>query len=327
MSLSEFDLIDRYFAQLTSTLSAKAVAVDLAIGDDCALLTIPEDQQLAISIDTLNADVHFPADANASLIAQRALAVSVSDLAAMGASPLAFTLALSLPEVNESWLADFSAGLKLATEQYDIALIGGDTTRGPLSITVQVQGIVPKGYAIQRGGAQVGDVIYVTGSLGDAAAALEGMQGRLKLSKTAERYFNVRFYQPRARIEVGESLHDLASAAIDVSDGLAADLHHILRASGVAAELHCAELPISNALSQACSPERALNFALTGGDDYELCFTAAPDKRDQIAELAEFLEVPIHEVGRIVMGEGLLCLDANGNALELSQAGYQHFSE
>ena len=325
MSMSEFGLIDRFFSTLTESVRNNNAAINLSIGDDCALLTIPEGQQLALSIDTLNADVHFPSDAPANLIAQRALAVSVSDLAAMGASPLAFTLALSLPSVDTTWLADFSQGLKQAASKYNIALIGGDTTHGLLSISIQVHGTVPKSCALLRSGAQVGDLIYVSGTLGDAAAALEVIQGRLSLSENAEKYLKLRYYQPRARIEVGESLHDLASAAIDISDGLAADLGHILRSSGVAAELYCAELPLSNALIGAYSLEEARLLALTGGDDYELCFTAPPSKRDALTELAELLDVPLKEVGRIVMGKGLKCLDANGDELKLTYKGYQHF--
>lgn len=327
--MAEFSLIERYFSHWSTTCRANAsvARVDLGVGDDCALLSVPDDQQLAISVDTLNADVHFPANAKASLIAQRALAVAISDLAAMGANPLSFTLALSLPELDESWISDFSHGLKQSAESYGVALMGGDTTCGPLSITLQVHGTVPRGYALTRSGAQLGDCIYVTGTLGDAAAALAVMENRLTATEMAEHFFSLRYYQPRARLEVGESLHDIATAAIDISDGLAADLAHILAASKVGAEIHAGLLPISNALQGSCSKEQVWQFALAGGDDYELCFTAPPEKREQLKELAELIDVPITEIGRIVMAPGLNCLDIKGQSMSLPRTGYQHFSD
>ena len=325
MSLSEFSIIEQYFAEISRSTVLASPYIDLGVGDDCCLLNIPDEQQLALSIDTLNANVHFPAEANANLIAQRALAVAISDLAAMGATPIAFSLALSLPDANNDWLASFSDGVKKAAEQYDVALVGGDTTKGPLSITVQVKGVLPKGKAIKRSGAQLGDVIYVTGSLGDAAAALAFMQGKLDIDTTAQRYFKQRYYQPNARISVGQSLLSLATAAIDISDGLVADLGHIVKRSGVAAEIISNELPLSFELREACDFELALPYALVGGDDYELCFTVSPDDRRQVLELAELLDVPMTEIGGIVAGEGVRCVNGQGVALALNKTGYQHF--
>ncbi|MCR8921521.1 thiamine-phosphate kinase [Dasania sp. GY-MA-18] len=322
MSLSEFSLIERYFTALEQPASPY---VDFAIGDDCCLLSIPDDMQLAQSIDTLNANVHFPAEANADLIAQRALAVSISDLAAMGASPVAFSLAISMPQVSEPWLADFSRGLQQAAQHYAIALIGGDTTKGPLSLTVHVQGVVAKGKALQRHGAALGDCVFVTGSLGDAAAALAFMQGQLSVAKSAQQFFKQRYYQPSARIAVGQSLNDIATAAIDVSDGLVADLGHIAKRSGVAAVVNVDKLPLSAELQAASSPEQARRYALSGGDDYELCFTAPASMREQLLELSELIDVAITEVGTIVAGSGVRCVDGRGSELQLSQTGYQHF--
>ena len=325
MALSEFSLIERYFANLSRSKVLASSEIDLGIGDDCCLLSIPDNQQLALSIDTLNANVHFPAEASADLIAQRALAVSVSDLAAMGARPLAFSLALSMPESDQAWLKSFSEGLAKAAEYYDIALVGGDTTKGPLSITVQVKGLVPKGKSLKRRGANIGDLIYVTGSLGDAAAALAFMQGRLDIHSASQQYFKQRYYQPAARTDVGQSLQQLATAAIDISDGLVADLGHIAEHSGVAAKIYTDLLPLSFELREACESQQSLPLALSGGDDYELCFTAAPEHGDQLLELSELLDVPITEIGKIVEGSGVQCFDQQGLPLAFDKTGYQHF--
>lgn len=326
MSLSEFSLIDRYFANIARRSSDAVSAVDLSVGDDCALLTIPAGQQLALSIDTLNAGVHFPVLADASLIAERALAVSISDLAAMGAKPIAYTLAISMPSLDPAWLEKFSEGLGRATTHYSVALIGGDTTQGPLSITVQVHGVLPQGAAIRRSGALVGDSIFVTGSLGDAAAALAVIEERLLVEADHGHYLKARFYQPQARISCGQRLRGIASAAIDVSDGLVADLGHIMRASGVGAELYCAQLPLSAALLASCGVSQAINYALSGGDDYELCFTAHSSCCGPLSEISQSLGLPITEIGKVVEGAGVMCLDQNGDVVDIARRGYQHFS-
>lgn len=325
MAVSEFELIARYFSDIGEVTPSPNNPVILAGGDDCALLEIPQGQQLALSIDTLNSGVHFPIDAHPTDIAQRSLAVAVSDLAAMGAKPLAFTLSLCIPSVEEIWLQDFSAGLKRAAQRYGMTLIGGDTTKGPLSLAIQVHGVVPIHQAIRRSGADVGDGIFVTGSLGDAAAALAFIKGQLHTSAQQQAFLLSRFYQPEARINVGENLRGTATAAIDISDGLLADLGHILKASGVGAELYCADLPLSATVRDVCSAEDGLRYALNGGDDYELCFTVSPDCREQMTGLAERLDVPITEIGRIVMGDSIQCLDHKGQPLDVASAGYQHF--
>ncbi|MGK0441466.1 MAG: thiamine-monophosphate kinase [Pseudohongiellaceae bacterium] len=325
MSLNEFSIIERYFSNISHSKVVASSLIDLGIGDDCSLLSIPEGSQLALSIDTLNANVHFPVEAKANLIAQRALAVAISDLAAMGATPFAFSLAISLPESNLDWLHDFSVGLQKAAETYDVALIGGDTTKGPLSITVQVKGLVPKGEALIRSGAQPGDLVYVTGSLGDAAAALAFMQGKLPIDKADQHFFKQRYYQPNARIAIGQSLLALATSAIDISDGLMADLGHIAKRSGCGSEITASDIPLSFELREACSIEQALPYALAGGDDYELCFTVQPDDKAQVLELSELMDVPITEIGYMVESLGVRCLDKNGQAIVMSETGYQHF--
>lgn len=325
MAISEFELITRYFSGIGPDLAAASSTIAMAGGDDCALLQIPPGQQLALSIDTLNAGVHFPEDASADDIARRSLAVAVSDLAAMGAKPLAFTLAISLPHIDEAWLQAFSYGLKHSAEFYGINLIGGDTTRGPLSIAVQVHGLVPSGQALRRNGARVGDRIFVTGTLGDAALALDVLQQRVDVAGANKAFLLSRFYQPQARLAVGQSLLALASAAIDISDGLLADLSHILKASGVAARIDSRQLPLSEVLQTTVNNNKALTHALTGGDDYELCFTVTPSQREQISQISQALSVPMTDIGCIVEGEGLFCTGANGEVMDFARLGYQHF--
>ncbi len=323
MALSEFEMIARYF----SSIGKPSAAVDVSVGDDCALLCVPRGQRLALSIDSLVAGVHFPEQANAGDISQRALAVAISDLAAMGASPLAFTLALTLPDSNELWLRDFATGLQLAAEHYQIPLIGGDTTRGPLSVSIQVQGTVPDHQCLLRSSARSGDSLYVTGSLGDAAAALQLIEGSLAVADDSDRhYFRQRFYQPEARVILGEALLGVASAAIDISDGLLADAGHIAAASAMALDIYDQQIPLSAQLLAAVGRERARQLALSGGDDYELCFSAPPGQHEHLMELSELLDVPITEVGRVVSGAGVRCLDTGGGSIDVDRTGYQHFN-
>lgn len=334
MSLGEFDIIRRYFSDIgfaaeidsaAATSNAQQHAIELGVGDDCAILQLPPGERLALSIDTLVADVHFPATATAFDIATRALATAVSDLAAMGARPLAFTLALTLPQPDELWLLDFSDGLRESAARYRVALIGGDTTRGPLTITVQVHGSLRTG-GLRRSGAQVGDGVFVSGTLGDAAAALAVLQGRLSAQPEQAHFLHERFYRPTARVVLGEALLGVATAAIDISDGLLADLGHVLRASAVGAECVLSRLPMSEALLAVTTREQAQQWAQSGGDDYELCFTAPLSAREHLRELAEMLDVPITEIGLITEGDALLCRDASGAIVTPAQSGYQHFS-
>lgn len=300
--------------------------VPLGIGDDCALLEVPVGHQLAISIDTLVAGRHFPLDAAADDIAYRALAVSVSDLAAMGARPLAFTLAVTLPSIDTDWLAAFRRGLCKAADTYQMPLIGGDTTQGPLTITIQVHGSVAGGSVLTRAGAKVGDLICVSGTLGDAAAALACLGNQITADDKSREYLLSRFYQPDARIELGVALQGIANAAIDISDGLLADLQHITNASKVAATIYSQNLPLSHSVSSIVEDTKAIEYALAGGDDYELCFTVPADKYSEVLALSESLGLSVCQIGEIVEGQGVQCLNQEGEVITLENIGYQHFS-
>ena len=306
MPSPEFTLIARYFSSL-----GRGPAVDLGVGDDCAILSLQADERLATSIDTLVAGVHFPEEAFPEDIGYRAVAVAVSDLAAMGARPLGMTLALTLPEIDDFWLTAFSQGLAEAVGEFNIPLVGGDTTRGPLTISVQVMGALPAGKALLRGGAKVGDGVYVSGTLGDAAGALAFLQEKWQPEPQHAEYLWSRFYRPRARLELGVALQGLATAAIDVSDGLLADAGHIAAASGVAIVIDPALIPLSESLRSHDSRQQVLQWALTGGDDYELCFTL-PEGNPAPEGCAR--------IGTVQEGQGVDC----GMEIE-GDSGYSHF--
>ncbi|MCF6189575.1 MAG: thiamine-phosphate kinase [Cocleimonas sp.] len=284
--MDEFNLIQKYF-----TWNKTPRDVVTAVGDDAAVIEIPPNKQLVTSIDTLVSGVHFPENTPPDAIGHKALAVNLSDLAAMGASPRWFTLALTLPEIDETWLEGFSAGLKELAQQHDCFLIGGDTTRGPLSISIQVMGVVDTGKALLRSDARVGDKIYVTGTLGDAAAGLQSIfskdnssnknnNKKSVLEKEADKVCQKHLNMPTPRIVESNIIKHFASTCIDVSDGLLQDLTHILEASGVAAELDSTQLPLSSALMTLVTDNtEATQLALTGGDDYELLFTI-PESRE-----------------------------------------------
>ena len=320
--LSEFELISHYFAD---GLTTGHPAIELGIGDDCAILTVAAGQRLVMSIDTLVEGRHFLAEAEPFDIAYRALSVAVSDLAAMGASPLAFTLALTLPSAEQAWLQAFSNGLRSAAQHYGIALIGGDTTRGPLVISVQVHGCLPNEQQLLRSTAKPGDRIYVSGKLGDAAAALAIMQQQLAVEAPHKGYLLSRFNRPQARLQLGQQLLSVASAAIDISDGLLADLEHIAEASGVAATIYTDRLPLSAALCASCDQQQAQRWALNGGDDYELCFTVSPEQAETLPAIAGECGLALTDIGEISTGSGVRCLDADGKVVELPSTGYQHF--
>ena len=285
--------------------------IDLGVGDDCALLQIPPGERLATSVDTLVSTVHFPADAFPEDIGYRAVAVSASDLAAMGARPLAMTLALTLPEADEFWLHSFSEGLAAAVGAFGLPLIGGDTTRGGLTITVQVLGTVPLSGGLLRSGACVGDGVYVSGTLGDAAGALEFLADGWHPGAEHGEYLLQRFYRPRARLELGQSLLGSATACIDISDGLLADAGHIAAASGVGIDIDAERLPLSAALAAHGDREQALLWALTGGDDYELCFTLPA---------GHSVPAGCTLIGQVRDGQGVDC----GMTVD-SAGGYRHF--
>lgn len=334
--MNEFALIKRYFERSDDDKSDHNEAVVQApvqqvvqgIGDDCAVLRTDPDHETVMSTDTLVSGVHFPENSDPHLIAQRALRVNLSDIAAMGGQPSAFLLALTLPELDEAWLAGFSHGLREVSDAYSCPLVGGDTTRGPLSITISILGTVPRGRALLRSGAQAGDAIYVTGYLGDGAAGL-GLLGALVqidgIEARSVDYLKKRYWQPDPRVSEGLILRDYASAAIDISDGLLADLGHIKEASQVGAELNLASIPLSVPLIDTRTKTEAMTLALTGGDDYELCFTVPTDKVAMLElKIREGL-LSAHRIGEISAKEGLICRDASGIVVDFSDAGYQHF--
>jgi len=319
--LSEFDLIKRYFKR------ERPGRATLGIGDDCALLSPTPGRQIAISSDMLVEGRHFFAGADACMLGHKALAVNLSDLAAMGARPLAFTLALALPQADEQWLEGFSRGLFALADEHGCELIGGDTTKGPLNICITVFGEIEPGHALRRTAAQPGDDIWISGTLGDARLALAGYLQELALDPQAQAQAAPRMHMPTPRVALGLALAaaPIAHAALDISDGLVGDLGHILAASNVGATLGADALPAGPALAQQ---ERALRrrFTAAGGDDYELCFTAPPARRDAVLAAAAQAATPVTRVGTIDTTPGLRLVDAHGAQLDLQLAGWDHFT-
>ncbi len=321
MPISEFAVIARYFQQDFP----KRAEIILGIGDDAALCTLPTGMQLAVAIDTLVAGVHFPITTHPQDIGYKSLAVNLSDLAAMGAAPAWMTLALTCPQSDDAWLSGFKQGLLELAQAAKISLIGGDTTRGPLTVTIQVAGFVPQHCALQRCGARPGDGIYVTGTLGDAGLGLAAIQGQVTLPDSIQQFVESRLNRPTPRWREGQALRGIASSAIDISDGLLADLGHILTASGVGASIQLASLPLSEALRKHLSLDSAWNLALSAGDDYELCFTVPPQRE---VELQKALAPNCYaRIGVVEATAGLRCFDADGQLFTSKQAGYQHFGQ
>lgn len=318
--MGEFELIRRYFAAAPCAQATEGVA--LGIGDDCALLQTATGQQLAVSTDTLVAGVHFPCSCDPFLLGQRALAVSVSDLAAMGAEALGFTLAITLPEAEPAWLDGFARGLSRMARQCGIALVGGDTTRGPLSLTLSVFGQVPAGQALTRSGARPGDLLCVGGSLGDGAGALPLVLGESMATGDAADYLLQRYWSPEPQLALGQWLRGRATAALDISDGLLADCGHIAAASAVALRVERDRLPLSPAL-RALAGGRALDCALSGGDDYRLAFTLPAELLPALRAAWPAAAV----IGQVQAGQGVHLLDGQGQPIEPPRAGYQHFAQ
>jgi thiamine-monophosphate kinase len=330
MALSEFEIIRRNFA----ARSGGRDDVLVGIGDDGAVMRCPSSCDLVTAVDTLVAGVHFPADTRPEDIGYKALAVNLSDVAAMGAQPVWSTLALTLPHSDESWLSAFAQGFFELAGQYGIQLIGGDTTRGPLTVTVQVHGFVDAGQAVLRSGAHPGDIVYVTGSLGDAGLALRALQQGLDLPPPHREYLFSCLHRPMPRSSEGQALRGIASAMIDVSDGLAADLGHILEASGVGATLSVEEIPLSPSFSAvaalstfALDEADQWDLALCAGDDYELCFTVPAQQRSQLEDLCTRFSCGCRAIGVIEQSPGLRLKRADGVSLNLQGSGYDHFSQ
>lgn len=313
MSDGEFELIARIRPRI-----ALRSDVALGIGDDCALLALPPGRQLAVTMDTLNAGVHFPPETAPADIGWKALAVNLSDLAAMGAQPAWCTLSLTLPQADAGFVEGFCDGFFALARAHDVALVGGDTTRGPLSVSITAHGFVAAGEALRRDGAREGDDIWVSGTLGDAAGALAQWQAGAPMAPA----LRARLDRPTPRVALGRALRGIASSAIDVSDGLLADLAHVCRASGVGAEIDGDALPAGDALRAAFDADLRRTLQATGGDDYELCFTAPIAQRAALEALSRALALPLTRIGRIVPGTGVACAGLPPGAM----MGYQHFA-
>ncbi len=319
--MNEFEIIERFFKEAYPSSKGNLI---LGIGDDAAIVNVAEDTELVISTDTLVSSVHFFEDTAPEDIAYKALSVNLSDIAAMGALPRWITLSLTLPDNDLEWIKRFSSSFNQLALEQSMMLIGGDLTKGPLSITVQVFGVAPKGKSIRRSGASSGDLIYVTGELGAAAYALKHIKDNQNFPVATEKELK-RFNRPEARIKTGIELRDNATSCIDISDGLLADLGHILKASNVGAEIKLSKIPFADSLKKL-DKEIAIELALTGGDDYELCFTIPNGLSDgAISELE--LICPIHCIGKINKEAAKLKLiDENDEIYELKSKAYRHFN-
>jgi thiamine-monophosphate kinase len=315
--MSEFDLIQRYFTRATP-------GATLGVGDDAALLRVAAGMELAVSTDMLVCGTHFFPDADPYLLGYKTLAVNLSDLAAMGAVPRWATLSLALPEVNEHWLQKFSEGFFALADEYGVELIGGDTTRGPLNLCVTIMGEVPCTQALRRDGAKAGDDVWVSGVLGEAALGLAHLQGKVTLPEAARVSCLAALHQPQPRIELGLALRGIANSAIDISDGLLADLGHILERSQVGATLEFETIP--KGLLRELVAELLQRCILAGGDDYELCFTAPVAKRSEINAISAELQLPLARIGSILAEQGCTLRAADGSEMNIDKGGYDHFA-
>jgi len=320
--LNEFELIESFFAANTPARND----VITGIGDDAAILAVPPGQQLVTTTDVLVAGIHFPENTEPEDIGYKSLAVSLSDLAAMGATPAWFTLTLCLPAVDEDWLAAFSRGLFTLARDYELALVGGDTVRGPLVIGVQAHGFVPEGEALLRSGAGVGDTIYISGTLGAAAIGLLTRQGKLDLTVTERQNAQAKLDRPLPRVREALALRACVSACIDISDGLIADLGHILIASDVGARVQLSQVPVDPVCVAHASGDERWRLALTRGDDYELCFTVPPAKQNQFESIADSNPGLYSAIGEIEAAPGLRLVDGNGKIVQLPATGHNHFA-
>ena len=319
-AVSEFDLINTCFK--SSTLSRSDVM--LGIGDDAAILQPPANMQLVMTADTLLAGVHFPHDTVAADVGYKALAVNLSDLAAMGAMPAWAMLAITLPTADETWLREFMRGFSELAGDYGVQLIGGDTTSGPLSITIQLTGFISPGKTLRRDAARPGDKIYVSGTLGDAALGLLYSTGRI-LSAVPLSYCLSRLNRPEPRVNLGRELLAVSRCGIDISDGLIADLGHIAYASGCRAIIHLDKLPLSDELQAYFATTIDWSVIATGGDDYELCFTVPPQHAFVLDAIAKKAHTRLTCIGEIQAGEGVQCLDTSGKEIKFNATGYNHF--
>jgi len=319
--LTEFELIRQIIGPMGG-LNPCREDVRVGIGDDCAVLVPPPDQELVTSVDTLVEGVHFPREIDPGSLGYRSLAVALSDIAAMGAEPNWFTLALTIPNAEQDWLTAFAQGMGSLASNYQMQLIGGDTTKGPLTLSLQVFGFAPHGEALQRCGAKSADYIFVSGSLGDAGAGLGQLQ---EGTQEQNQYLMKRFTHPSPRIALGKALRSYANACIDISDGLSSDLGHILSASGLGAEIDSRALPLSDPLVASVGEAQARDLALTFGDDYELCFCIPEEYLNFVEEIAAELPLQITKIGMMTPTPGLKIRGMGDDWLNESKSGYRHF--
>ena len=318
---TEFNIIEKYFTRPSQN-------TDLGVGDDAALIQISAGHQLAVSADMSVAGTHFLESCPAYFVGWKSLAVNISDMAAMGATPKWATLAIALPKIDEGWLAEFSRGFFACADEFGVSLIGGDTTRGPLNISVQIMGEVPTGKALHRDKAKAGDEIWVSGTLGEAALGLAQLQNKLPentLSDTEKQSCINALQAPQPRVALGLALQAIAHSAIDISDGLLADLGHVLERSNLGANLYWERIPHVN-VSNGIDITQLHRLSLAGGDDYELCFTAPASQHDAILSIGEKLNIKLSAIGETTQANGLYVYDKNHQAIELKSAGYEHFS-
>ena len=322
--MKEFELISSYFADR----GPKRKDVILGIGDDAALTKVPNDNLLVVATDTMVEGVHFFKDAPARSVGHKCLAVNLSDFAAMGAEPAWASVAMTLPDANEEWVKEFTEGLFAIAEYYNVQIVGGDTTQGPLAITVSVKGFIKEDKALLRNGAKTGDWVYVTGQLGDAGLTVANKTSQIKLDSNIATLSEQKFNYPSARIAAGHVLRHAATSAIDISDGLIQDLGHILKASKVSAEIELKQLPISPSVTIALSERQAIELALIGGEDYELLFTVPEEKKSYLEQNATAMGVDFHCIGQIKGGDTGITLLLDGEKYPLPEKlGFQHFSE
>ena len=319
--MNEFEIIEHYFRDLTGVDSG----VVCGIGDDAAIVAIPAGRELAVSVDTMVSGVHFLADVDPCALGYKALAVNLSDLAAMGAQPAWATLALTMPQHDAAWLAGFTSGFAELARRYRVSLIGGDLTNGPLSISVQVMGLIEPGLALTRNGARVGDDVYVSGYPGEAGYGLSILTGPHGKERARAGHCLERLLKPAPRVELGRMLRGIAHSAIDVSDGLAADLGHILTASAAGAVIELERIPVRPPLSGMKENGSIWNFILSSGDDYELCFTVPEARHERMQGITNSLDFPVTRIGKIVAGSGIRFMQADGSEYRLPKSGFMHF--
>lgn len=319
--LTEFQLIEKYFTHHASNRTD----VILGVGDDCAILQPPADQRLVMTTDSLIENIHFFPQTQPNDLGFKSLAVSLSDIAAMGAEPAWVLLSLTLPEARESWLQEFCAGFYQLLDHFNLGLVGGNTTRGPLSITTQVTGFLAASEGLLRQGARPGDLIYITGTLGDAGVGLDILKKKIKMPEPFKTEMLSRLNRPQPRVKEGMTLRTIATAAIDISDGLMIDLSHLLTASGVGATINPGKLPLSKALRTVLKKEQAWQYALNSGDDYELCFTIPPGLQSQFELTFGSYDCGYICVGKIEPEPGLRIIDSQGEVFNVKSSGYQHF--